>query len=331
MPLHMNGLIKRFLLVLSILCGAHRAIGSVEGGKRDVLLEVQSFGNNPGNLRMFMRAPQGAGSLEGKRPMVMVLHGCGQDAESILELSGWGAIADSAGAYLVFAQQKRSNNPMRCFNWFREADALPGMGEVFSLAQMIEHAIARYPVDPSRVSVYGVSAGAAMAVALAACHPRLLQQAAIVAGAPYGGVARDDAPHRPVARPESITPEQWAGRVRAVRRDPVERYPRMVVVHGARDQVSDYRLALALVAQWTALAGMDSVPETTERIAARAEVRRMSHRDANGAEPVVLYRVEELGHRLAQDHEGSGGWAGKDVGFNSTRAIAKEFGLIDRP
>jgi hypothetical protein len=57
----------------------------------------------------------------------------------------------------------------------------------------------------------------------------------------------------------------------------------------------------------------------------------MSFRDSTGAEPVVLYRIEELGHRLAQDDEGRGGWTGKDVGFNSTRAIAREFGLVDRP
>ncbi|MBK9149060.1 MAG: PHB depolymerase family esterase [Flavobacteriales bacterium] len=328
MRLHMNGLIKQGLLVLSILCGAHRAIGSAEAGEREVLVEVQSFGNNPGNLRMFMRAPQGAGSLEGKRPMVMVLHGCGQDAESILKLSGWGAIADSVGAYLVFAQQRRSNSPMRCFNWFREGDALPGMGEVFSLAQMIEHAFARYPVDPSGVSAYGVSAGAAMAVALAACHPRLLQQAAIVAGAPYGGVAKGDAERRPVVHPEALTPMQWAERVRQVALDPVVRYPRIVVVHGVRDHVADFELARALVAQWTSVAGADSVPESKERVDARATVVRMSFRDSTGAEPVVLYRIEELGHRLAQDDQGRGGWTGKDVGFNSTRAIAREFGLV---
>ncbi|MBK8226718.1 MAG: PHB depolymerase family esterase [Flavobacteriales bacterium] len=328
MPLRMNGLIKQGLCALAFLSGAHRAIGDAEGGKRAALVEVQSFGNNPGNLRMFVRAPHGAESLGGKRPMVMVLHGCGQDAESILKLSGWGAIADSAGAYLVLAQQKRSNNPMRCFNWYRQADALPGRGEVFSIAQMIEHAVARFPIDRARVSAYGVSAGAAMAVALAACHPDLLQQAAIVAGAPYGGVAKGDADRRPVVHPDALTPVQWAERVRQVALDPVDRYPRIVVVHGVRDPVADFGLARALVAQWTSVAGADSVPEAKERVDARAAVVRMSFRDSSGTEPVVLYRIEELGHRLAQDDEGRGGWNGKDIGFNSTRAIAREFGLM---
>jgi poly(hydroxyalkanoate) depolymerase family esterase len=328
MSLHVNGLIKQGLCVLAILFCAHNAIGESEGGKRAVLVELKSFGNNPGNLRMFVREPHGAGSLEGKRPMVMVLHGCGQDAGSILKLSGWGAIADSVGAYLVFAQQKRSNNPMGCFNWFREADALPGRGEVFSVAQMIEHAAARYPIDRGRVSAYGVSAGAAMAVALAACHPKLLQQAAIVAGSPYGGVAKGDAERRPVVHPDALTPMQWAERVRQVAHDPVDRYPRIVVVHGVRDPVADFELARALVAQWTSVAGADSVPESKERVDARATVVRMCFRDSTGAEPVVLYRIEELGHRLAQDDHGRGGWTGKDIGFNSTRAIAREFGLV---
>ncbi|MBK6343920.1 MAG: PHB depolymerase family esterase [Flavobacteriales bacterium] len=328
MSLHVNGLIKQGLCALAILFCAHNAIGEAEGGRRAVLVELRAFGNNPGNLRMFVREPHGAVSLEGKRPMVMVLHGCGQDAESILKLSGWGAIADSVGAYLVFAQQKRSNNPMRCFNWYRQADALPGRGEVFSVAQMIEHMVARYPIDRVRVSAYGVSAGAAMAVALAACHPELLQQAAIVAGSPYGGVAKGDAERRPVVHPEALTPMQWAERVRQVALDPVVRYPRIVVVHGVRDPVADFGLARALVAQWTSVAGADSVPESKERVDARVTVVRMSFRDSTGAEPVVLYRIEELGHRLAQDDQGRGGWTGKDIGFNSTRAIAREFGLV---
>lgn len=323
-----NDRIKQGLLVFAILFSAC-AVHAAKGEKRPVLNEVGTFGNNPGNLRMFVREPANLARFEGKRPMVLVLHGCGQDAKAILKLSGWGAIADSAGAFLVFAQQKRSNNPMRCFNWYRQADALPGRGEVFSIAQMVEHAVAWYPIDRARIGVYGVSAGAAMAVALAACHPKLIAQAAVVAGAPFGGVVKGDATRRPVAHPETITPQQWAERVRTVSRDPVERYPRMLVVHGMRDPVAGYDLALALVAQWTAVAGTDSIPDAVERIDARADVVRMSHRDSTGAEPVVLYRIAQLGHRLAQDKAGRGGWSGKDVGFNSTRAIAREFGLAE--
>lgn len=292
-----------------------------------ILREVTGFGSNPGNLRMFIREPLGARKLEGKRPLVVVLHGCGQDAGGILRLSGWGAIADSAGAYLLLAEQKGSNNPWRCFYWFRQADTAPGRGEVASIAQMIEHAAGKYPIDRQRVSAYGVSAGGAMTVALMTCYPQLLQHAAVLAGTPYGGVKKGEAERRPVVHPGALSPAEWAARVRAVRDGPVAHEPRLVVLHGTRDPLADYDLARALVAQWTSIASTDSIPDTSELIGARKEVMRFGYRDSTGGEPVVLYRIKGLGHRLAQDDEGTG-WLGKDVGFNSTRAIAREFGLL---
>ena len=310
-----------------LLSGVGPALAAAPQDRAAVLREITDFGDNPGNLRMFLREPANASKLGGKRPMVVVLHGCGQDAGAILRLSSWGAIADSAGAYLAFAEQKGSNNPWRCFNWYRGADTERGRGEVASIARIIEHAVARYPIEKERVSAYGVSAGGAMAVALMACYPQHIASAAVLAGMPYGGVMKGEAERRPIVHPDALRPEEWAARVFAARMDPVPREPRLVVMHGTRDPVADFDLARALVAQWTAMARTDSVPDTDEFIDATSEIRRLGYRDSTGGEPVVLYRIKGLGHRLAQDDEGTG-WLGKDVGFNSTRAIAREFGLL---
>ena len=319
---------SRIALWVSMMLGATApALAVVQQSRSAVLREVTDFGNNPGNLRMFVREPANASQFEGKRPMVLLLHGCGQDAAGILRLSGWGAIADSTGTYLVLAEQKGSNNPWRCFNWYRGADTQRGRGEVASIARIIEHALAHYPIDKERVSAYGVSAGGAMVVAVMACYPQHIANAAVLAGTPYGGVLKGEAERRPIVHPNALLPEEWAARVFAARLDPASREPRLVVMHGTRDPVADFELARALVAQWTAITGTDSIPDTDERIDATSEIRRFGYRDSMGREPVVLYRIKDLGHRLAQDDEGSG-WLGKDVGFNSTRAIAREFGLL---
>lgn len=318
---------KVVLLIAILLSAAAHGLTAAAQGRAAIFREVNDFGSNPGNLRMFLREPANASTLEGKRPMVVVLHGCGQDAGSILRLSGWGAIADSVGAYLVFAEQKGSNNPWRCFNWYRGADTERGRGEVASIARIIEHAAAHYPIDKERVSAYGVSAGGAMVVALMACYPKHLAYAAVLAGTPYGGVLKGEAERRPIVHPDALRPEEWAARVFAARLEPVPREPRLVVMHGTKDPVADFELARALVAQWTAVASTDSVPDSDQRIDATSEVRRHGYRDSTGREAVVLYKIHGLGHRLAQDDEGTG-WLGKDVGFNSTRAIAREFGLL---
>lgn len=293
------------------------------------LQEVTAFGSNPGNLRMFVREPVQARSFEGLRPLIVLLHGCAQDAEGLMRLTRWGAIADSAGCYLLLPQQSRANNGMRCFNWFKSSDAVRDQGEAASIAQMITHAQGLFPIDASRTHAYGVSAGGAMAVVLAACYPELLLRVAVVAGAPYGGFVRDEHGRLPGFRPSVISPSEWADRIRRARVDEMPSVPRVIVMHGTSDGVADFSLALALVAQWTALCGTDSVPDTERRgYDPKGRVARFGYSDAKGGESVVLYRIERMGHRLPVA-AGVREPFGKDIGFHSTRAIAREFGLID--
>lgn len=310
-------------MALLLLASAARGISAQS------LIEIDSFGADPGRLRMFIRVPRNAEALAGPRPLLVLLHGCGQDAHDLLRLTAWDRIADSTGCYLLLPQQRGANNPMRCFNWFRADDVVPEKGEVASIARMIDHARATLPVDTLPVRVFGVSAGAAMAVALAAAYPQCVAQVAAVAGAPYGAIAKDEAGRRPAFRPDALSPEARADRVRAASEGPVERYPRLVVMHGTADAVVDFDLARALVAQWTALAGTDSIPDREERLEARHAVLRQGHLDASGHEVVVLYAIEGLGHRLAQDADGRRAWPGKGIGFSAVLAIAREFGLLD--
>ena len=48
--------------------------------------ETGSFGSNPGALRMFTYAPP---RLPATRPLVVVLHGCGQEAARFAGDAGW--------------------------------------------------------------------------------------------------------------------------------------------------------------------------------------------------------------------------------------------------
>ena len=93
------------------------------------------FRDNPGNLAGRFYVPAG---LEGPAPLVVVLHGCTQNAAVYDHGSGWSALADRHGFILLFPEQKRANNPMLCFNWFSANDTQRGMGEAASIRAMIE-------------------------------------------------------------------------------------------------------------------------------------------------------------------------------------------------
>src|ERR1700743_2997920 len=72
--------------------------------------EIKSFGENPGRLRMLAYVPVGCSG----GPLVVVLHGCGQDPAQFAADSGWIALADRLHIPLVLPQQAGANNADRC-------------------------------------------------------------------------------------------------------------------------------------------------------------------------------------------------------------------------
>jgi poly(hydroxyalkanoate) depolymerase family esterase len=217
--------------------------------------EVARFGANPGRLRMLLQLPPrpprpGA-------PLLVLLHGCGQDARQFAAASGFAALAARLGAALLLPEQQAENNRGRCFNWFRPADFSAGSGEAASLRQMVFDALIRARADPARVYVAGLSAGGAMAAALLAAYPDLFAGGAVIAGMPVG-TAHDMA--SALARMERATDEDGPTLAARLARRPGARWPRLSVWHGTADRVVDPANSDALVAQWTALHGLTEVP-----------------------------------------------------------------------
>ncbi len=295
--------------------------------------EVKDFGPDPGNLRMFVYGSEGTAAEP--RPMVVVLHGCTQGARRIAELSGWNELADREGFQVLYVQQRSVNNGLRCFNWFKRDDILPGEGEVGSVTSMVRHAVEHLGADAGRIHLYGVSSGGAMAAALMACAPDLFAHVAIFAGTPYRA-ARSTLDARRVLRDPRLTPpETWAAHVTALHPGRSAPFPPLIVLHGTRDKVVDFGHGLALVAQWTAVAGTDTVPDEVEpAFRAAPAVERSAYNAATGT-VVTLYRIDGLGHQLPidpgerPDQGGKRSWVSRDVDLHSTWLVAQAFGLLD--
>src|SRR4051795_12642837 len=119
------------------------------------LTEGKDFGPNPGNLRMWSyvpdKLPVGAG-------LVVVLHGCQQNAAGYDHGAGWSTLADRFGFAVLYPEQQSANNPNNCFNWFVPGDPGRGGGEALSIRQMTQAMVARHGIDRKRVFVTGLSA-----------------------------------------------------------------------------------------------------------------------------------------------------------------------------
>ncbi len=186
-----------------------------------------------------------------------------------------------------------ANNQNACFNWFQPDDAARDRGEALSIAQMIAAMIARYPVDPARVYIAGLSAGGAMTAAMLAAYPERFAGGAIVAGVPYG-CADTVIRARDCMKPGvDRKPEEWRQALAGTSGSPT-RYPPVSIWHGDADERVVPRNRIELIEQWTAAHGLTGI--ALQSLPANGTLLREIYADASGTPKVESVVVKALGH-----------------------------------
>jgi poly(hydroxyalkanoate) depolymerase family esterase len=302
-----------------------RSAFAAPSATRDRLSDLEWSGGNPGDLNARYYVPAG---IEGPAPLVVVLHGCTQDAAVYDHGSGWSTLADRHGFMLLFPEQRRSNNPMLCFNWFSGSDTRRGLGEAASIRAMIETMKTAHGADPERIFVTGLSAGGAMASAMLATYPEVFAAGAIIAGVAYGCAADvAEAFDCMGGRARSDSAELGA----RVRRASTHKgpWPRVQVWQGSADRTVVASNADAIVLQWTDLHGVGAEPDRRDRVEGYP---RRAWLGAKGEPLVEHYEITGMAHGIPLDGSGedSLGEAGAhmlDVGLSSTARIAAFFGI----
>ncbi len=247
----------------------------------------------------YVYVPAGLTRLD-RVPLLVMLHGCKQNARLFAEGTRMNALADLHRFIVLYPEQSARVHPLCCWRWF-ESDTLKGAGDAAVIAELVRTVARRYPVDRSRVYVAGMSAGGAMASILVLCYGAMFAACAIVSGVMYR--AADSVLEAiAVMRRGSRTPPGAAAGDAARKSSRCVGFVPALVMHGDRDSAVNPLNADQIIEQFREVAqAVTTAPaplaESDERRVTTAG-RAYRQRDYLSENRVLLRKiiVEGLGH-----------------------------------
>ena len=117
----------------------------------------------------------------GGLPLLVMLHGCSQTAEAFAASTRMNQIAAKEGFAVLYPEQDHRSNLQGCWNWYqtRSGKAQTEADAIFATILQVGQ---RQAIDPGRIALAGLSAGASMAALLAVRHPALFRSVAMHSG-----------------------------------------------------------------------------------------------------------------------------------------------------
>ncbi|RZI84119.1 MAG: PHB depolymerase family esterase [Rubrivivax sp.] len=217
-------------------------------------------------------------------PLVVMLHGCGQDAKSFALSTRMNRLAARERFFVLYPEQDRRAHPHGCWNWYGTRTHA-AHGEAAVIMAAIDQVCLLYPVDPARVVIAGMSAGASMAALLVTRYPQRFKAVAMHSGVPPG-----------TANSSASALVAMRGRATAEALSTSTVWPPLLVIHGARDAIVDARNARASAKLWADAAGPHA--EKSRRVG-RGKRHPMTVTDfkvRGGITVATLCEVDELAH-----------------------------------
>ncbi|MDO9002488.1 MAG: PHB depolymerase family esterase [Aquabacterium sp.] len=176
-------------------------------------------------------------------PLLVMLHGCGQDAQSFALSTRMNRLAARERFLVLYPEQDRRANPQGCWNWYGTRTKT-AYGEAAILMAAVQQVSQLYPVDPARVAIAGMSAGASMAALMVTRYPDRFKAVAMHSGVPPGAAE---------STVSALAAMRGRGATQAL--SATTDWPALLVIHGDRDAIVAASNGQAAAKLWAEAAG----------------------------------------------------------------------------
>lgn len=238
-----------------------------------------------GALRYRLFVPPGMRPTR-RMPLLVMLHGCSQNAEAFAASTRMNQIAAKEGFAVLYPEQNHLANLQGCWNWHQTRSGM-AQTEADAIHATILQVCQDQAIDPGRIALAGLSAGASMAALLAVRHP-----ARFCAIAMHSGIAPGMA-------------HSLAGALKAMRGHGVAaplsplsagtHLPPLLVIQGSADPLVAAGNGLAVVQLWAVReAALPSRPRTVRRGARHPAT--LTDYKTKGRLVATLCAIQGLGH-----------------------------------
>lgn len=253
------------------------------------------FSNAAGTRAYKLWVPSAAAQAE-RLPLVVMLHGCTQDADDFARGTRMNEYGERHACFVLYPIQDGAANAQRCWRWFDTAHQGRDSGEPSILAGMARHLVSEQRIDPDRIYVGGLSAGAAMALVLGDSYPDVFAAVAVHSGLPLG--AARDVPSAFAAMAGRASAHSASAGIR-----PISHPMPALVIHGSADQTVRSSNGDAVVQQL--MQGYENAGHALQRqVVAEPAHTRSCFYSGDGRLVIEQWTVKNAGHAW------SGGAAG---------------------
>lgn len=290
--------LTRRLVGLAAITAVAASLTAAAPASAASLQRVNSFGNNPSNLNMYVYVPD---NVDPNPALLVAVHYCTGTAQAYFSgmAADFVAGANKYGYVVVFPEATRSG---QCFDVYTpQALKRDGGSDPVSIRSMVSYAQQQYKVDPARIYATGASSGAMMVNVLLANYPDVFAAGSAFMGVPFTCFATNGSGNwnsQCSGGQINKTPQQWGDAVRASYPGYTGKYPRFQAWHGSTDTTLSYPNFNEELEQWTNVHGLTMTPALTDR--PQGSWTRTRYGSSGVDAPVEGISVQGVGHNLPQ-------------------------------